>query len=67
MVQLLLSSSLLASLIYAGWTLGNSGIDLPLPGWSKTAAWVLVAFGVVAFGIRTVALIVRLMSGRSRT
>ena len=67
MVQLLLSSSLLASLIYAGWMLANSGIDLPLPGWSKTAAWFLVVGGATAFGIRTVALIVRLMAGRRRT
>ena len=64
MVQVLLSSSLLASLIYAGWMLGNSGIDLPLPGWSKTAAWLLVIVGAVAFGLRTIALIVRLMAGR---
>ena len=66
-VQILLSLSLLSSLVYAGWMLSNSGIALPLPGWSKTAAWLLIAGGAIAFGARAAFLIVRLMAGRRRT
>jgi hypothetical protein len=66
-VQVVLSSSLLASLIYAGWTMANSGLALPLPGWSKTAAWLLIGGGVIAFGVRTMVLLVRLRSSRPRS
>ena len=67
MVQLVLSSGLLASLIYAGWMMVNSGSRLPLPGWSRVAAWFLIGLGVVAFGLRTLVLVGRLRSARPRS
>ena len=65
-VQALLSLSLLGALTYAGWVMAKSGADLPLAGWSKPAAWILIGGGVVAFGLRTVALVMRLLAGPPR-
>jgi demethylmenaquinone methyltransferase/2-methoxy-6-polyprenyl-1,4-benzoquinol methylase len=65
-VQAALSASLLGALLYAAWTLANLGGGLPLLAWQRTGAWVLIWAGVVVFAIRTVALILRLLSGPPR-
>ena len=66
LVQAVLSASLLASLVWAGWTMANSGDRLPLPGWSRTAAWLLIGAGCLAFAIRTLVLVRRVLAGRPR-
>ncbi len=66
LVQVLLSMSLLAALTYAGWVMAKYGAGLPLAGWSRGAAWVLIVFGLLAFGLRSLALLGRLLSGRPR-
>jgi len=66
-VQAALSAGLLAALLYAGWVVAKSGASLPLPGWSRGAAWTLIVVGSVAFGLRTLALVMRLLSGPPRS
>jgi demethylmenaquinone methyltransferase/2-methoxy-6-polyprenyl-1,4-benzoquinol methylase len=64
--QAVISASLLAGLGWAAWVLLNSGARLPLPGWSRGVAWFLLGLGCLAFGLRTVVLLRRLLSGPPR-
>ena len=61
-VQLALAAALTAAFGYALWVLRNSGDALPLAGWHRGVAWVLVVGGLVVFGIRSIRLALRFMA-----
>jgi len=61
-VQLGLSLALTVSFIWALTILGNSQFQLPLAGWHRSLAWLLVTGGLVVFGVRTVILALRFRS-----
>jgi demethylmenaquinone methyltransferase/2-methoxy-6-polyprenyl-1,4-benzoquinol methylase len=61
--QALTSAILLGALAVGAWTFANSGGPLPLAGWQRALAWILLLGGVVLFGIRTAVLIARLRAG----
>ncbi len=65
-VQVALAAALTAAFVYALSVLINSSADLPLAGWHRPLAWVLVVGGVVVFGIRTVMLMLRILGPRLR-
>jgi hypothetical protein len=65
-IQAVLSAALFAALGYAAWVFANFGADLPLHGWQRPGAWVLIAGGLGLFGVRTVRLLVRMAGGRPR-
>lgn len=58
-VQLALSLALTASFVWALAVLINSQYALPLAGWHRPLAWLLVVGGLVAFGVRTLLLALR--------
>lgn len=65
-VQLVLALALTAAF---GITLGillNSSAGLPLAGWHRSIAWLLVVGGVIVFGIRSVQLVLRILGPRPR-
>jgi demethylmenaquinone methyltransferase/2-methoxy-6-polyprenyl-1,4-benzoquinol methylase len=61
-VQLGLSLALTVSFIWALTILVNSQFQLPLAGWHRSLAWLLVTGGLVAFGVRTAILALRFLS-----
>ena len=65
-IQALLSAALFAALGYAAWVFANFGAGLPLHGWQRPGAWMLIAGGLSLFGVRTVRLLVRMVGGQSR-
>ncbi|MGH7729891.1 MAG: class I SAM-dependent methyltransferase, partial [Candidatus Eiseniibacteriota bacterium] len=65
-VQLALAFALTAAFAEALWILIKSSDDLPLAGWHRPLAWILVAGGVVVFGVRTVQLVLRILVPRPR-
>src|SRR5262245_4388642 len=67
LVQALLSLSLLGALIYAGWAMAKFGAALPLAGWSRLAAWILIGGGALAFAVRSWVLILKVLAGPSRS
>jgi demethylmenaquinone methyltransferase / 2-methoxy-6-polyprenyl-1,4-benzoquinol methylase len=58
-VQLALSLALTTSFVWALVILINSQYALPLAGWHRPLAWLLVVGGLVAFGVRTLLLALR--------
>ena len=64
-VQLALAAALTAAFGYALWVLRNSGDALPLAGWHRGVAWVLVVGGLVVFGIRSIRLALRFVASES--
>lgn len=65
-VQLALSAALTAAFLQALSILVNSSDGLPLAGWYRPLAWVLVCGGAVVFGARTVLLLLRILGPRVR-
>ena len=65
-VQVLLSIALTASFVLALLLLFKSSAGLPLEGWHRPLAWVLVSGGLIVFGVRSALLLVRLMTPRLR-
>jgi len=65
-IQALLSGALFGVLGYAAWVFANSDVDLPLQGWHRPLAWALVLGGLLAFGLRTLVLVRRLLGDRRR-
>jgi hypothetical protein len=65
-VQLALAVALTAAFAQALAILVNSRGDLPLTGWQRDAAWLLVVGGLVVFGLRSLQLLVRLLVARPR-
>jgi demethylmenaquinone methyltransferase/2-methoxy-6-polyprenyl-1,4-benzoquinol methylase len=64
-VHLALSAALAAAFGYALWTLLNAQGALPLAGWHRPLAWLLVVGGLVVFTGRTVQLLVRFLAAAS--
>jgi demethylmenaquinone methyltransferase/2-methoxy-6-polyprenyl-1,4-benzoquinol methylase len=52
----LVSASLLGALVWGAVAFAKWAPALPLQPWQRSAAWFLLAFGVFAFGLRTVIL-----------
>jgi SAM-dependent methyltransferase len=65
-VQLALSAALTASFMWSLGILLNPQSSLPLYGWHRPMAWLLVVGGLVVFGARTAVLAGRLMAGGPR-
>ncbi|HKQ59456.1 MAG TPA: class I SAM-dependent methyltransferase, partial [Candidatus Eisenbacteria bacterium] len=65
-VQLALSVALTAAFVQALLVLLNSRDDLPLNGWQRNGAWLLVVGGLLVFGLRSVQLVLRFLGARTR-
>jgi len=65
-VQALLSAALFVVLAYAAWVFANFGAGMPLQGWQRRGAWLLILAGLALFGVRTVRLAGRMLGARPR-
>jgi demethylmenaquinone methyltransferase/2-methoxy-6-polyprenyl-1,4-benzoquinol methylase len=60
-VQLALAVALTGALAYGLAVIVNSGGGLPLTGWQRDLAWLLLVGGLLLFGVRSLALLRRLL------
>ncbi len=65
-IQLVLAAALTVAFVIALSILLNSAASLPLAGWHRTLAWLLVGGGVVVFGTRSVLLVLRILGPKLR-
>jgi demethylmenaquinone methyltransferase/2-methoxy-6-polyprenyl-1,4-benzoquinol methylase len=65
-IQLLLAVAITAALIWGWVVMAKFGDDLPLTAWQRPFAWVLLYGGLVLFGLRSVALLLRLLGPARR-
>ena len=65
-VQLVLAAALTAAFVITLGILLNSSAGLPLAGWHRSIAWLLVVGGVIVFGIRSIQLALRILGPRPR-
>ena len=65
-VQFLLSAAITVALGQGLAAFGKSAPDLPLPGWQRPAAWLLIFGGLVFFAVRSLLLLLRFLSRTPR-
>lgn len=60
-VQAALAMAITASLGYGLAQMAKSGADLPLAGWQRSLAWVLLVGGLLVFAVRSLVLLRRFL------
>ena len=60
-VQAVLALAIAAALTFGLWQLVKSGTDLPLAGWQRSLAWLLVVGGLLVFTVRSLILMRRFL------
>ena len=65
-LQMVLSAALVGTLLWAMRLFADRDVGRFLEPWQRHAMNVLILAGAVAFGVRTVVLLVRLFGGRPR-